>query len=264
MALYLTFWLAGGLIGSRLGILVLRRRNALSGATLLALAAAWLGFLYGANVQFRLEHLGVLDALAVPPSQLLAGGLHVPLGLVVGCVFAAACCAALRAPWPATADALAVTGAAMMPIGRIGCLLNGCCSGVVCGAWAAPICWRFPSNTEVYRIQVTQGLILPTSPLTLPVHPLQIYFGVAGLVVLGVLLWLLRRGAPAGALLTTFLFLYPLAQLALEPLRARTPGASPVLMATILGATVVGSGITLALTLRRARQQEPLPAPHPA
>jgi prolipoprotein diacylglyceryltransferase len=131
----------------------------------------------------------------------------------------------VRAPWRQTGDALVVGISAMMPVGRIGCLVEGCCMGAACGHWA-PFCLRYASTTQTYDAQVRAGVITGLEPLSLPAHPLPVYFAITSLVILGVLLWLHHRGAPAGTLLVTFLILEPLTKLALEPFRAvpRLPG----------------------------------------
>jgi prolipoprotein diacylglyceryltransferase len=193
MVTYLLWWGMGGAVGIVAGLCVLRARGMLRASTVAAYLPATFGFLYGAQLQFRLGHLSVWQAIAIPPAAPFTPGYHVPLGLVLGFMFAALACLVLRVPVLEMGDALAVTGAAMMPIGRIGCLLSGCCAGVVCGPWFRPLCLTFPPGTEAYLSQVQTGLITSAAPVSLPAHPLQLYFGAAGLAVLTVLLWLMRR-----------------------------------------------------------------------
>jgi phosphatidylglycerol:prolipoprotein diacylglycerol transferase len=181
-------------------------------------------------------------------------GYHVPLGLVVGFLGATIACVVLRAPVLEMGDALAVTGAAMMPIGRIGCLLSGCCAGVVCGPWFRPLCLTFPPGTEAYLSQVEAGLITSAAPISLPAHPLQLYFGAAGLVVLALVLWLLRRRAPAGSMLATAVVLYPLAQFGLEFLRAPLADRPTGVMTAVLLGTVVTDLAVLAILLAWRRR----------
>lgn len=58
------------------------------------------------------------------------------------------------------------------PIGRIGCLLNGCCYGGVCDLpWGVPV----EGHPGLY-------------------HPAQVYDGLMNLVALGVLLWIEKKG----------------------------------------------------------------------
>jgi prolipoprotein diacylglyceryltransferase len=228
---------------------VLRHRGVFSAAMLAAYAGAAVGLVYGAKLQFRLEQFLPLQALAIPPGQLFTPGYHIPLGLVGGLVFGSVVCFLLRAPVAELGDALAVSAAVMMPIGRIGCLLAGCCAGWVCGAWLRPICFTFPPGTEAFYSQVDAGLITRAAARSLPAQPLQLYFGGAALAILGVMLWLLRAGARPGSLLATGFFLYPLAQLGLENLRAPVAGHQTGVMTTILLGMVIADVAVVAAIL---------------
>ena len=102
-----------------------------------------------------------------------------------------------RRPYPlwkmidVAAPAVAI-GAA---VGRIGCFLNGCCDGAVCSLpWGV----RFPAGSHAWMRQVNAGLISEGSPLSLPVHPTQLYAAVAALAVLGLLLAYFPWRTPAG------------------------------------------------------------------
>lgn len=226
------FWLAGGLAGYAAAFQVLRVRRALTPATVAAVVIAAHGLWIGAKMQERLEHFPTLEALMMSPRDLLTPGMHVPLGLLTGAVAAGLWCWLVRAPWRETGDALAVAASTLIAIGRIGCLMNGCCMGGVCGRWA-PFCLRYPPGTESYDQQVTLGLITNAASLSLPAHPLPIYFGVGSLLTLVGLVWLLRRGAAPGTLGTIFCVVRPATKLALEPLRAAAPGGPTGLMLAI-------------------------------
>src|SRR5262249_19255656 len=153
----------------------------------------------GAKLQYRLESLPLREALRVHPAELLTAGMRLPLGLLLGGLLACLWCVVLGAPWRETGDALAVTFSVLIPIGRVGCLLYGCCMGAVCGRWPRAFCVSYPPGTEAYTQQLRDNLISLSSRLSLPAHPLPLYFALASLFTLAVLLWLLRRGAPPGA-----------------------------------------------------------------
>jgi prolipoprotein diacylglyceryltransferase len=255
---YIAFWAAGGLAGLMAATLVLRGRGALTLSTFTALVIAWIMQAVGAKWQFRLEYLPVLTALWLSPRELFQPGMRLPLGLVTGAAAAGLWCVLLRAPWRDTGDALAVAASVLIAIGRFGCLANGCCMGRVCSrAWF--FCMRFGRDTEAYGGQVQQGLIPRGAPLSLPAHPLPLYFAAASLVTLGVLLWLLRRGAPAGSMLAAFCILRPIAKLSLEPLRATPrvdammvgiPASVLVLTCPVLGFVFFRRGV-----IRRANHE---------
>ena len=247
---YLGFWAAGGLAGLMSGVFILRARRVLTPAAFGALVIAWVGFAIGAKWQHRLEYLPVLTALWISPQELFEPGMRLPLGLVTGAVLGGLWCVVFRAPWREVGDALAVAASVLIPIGRLGCLANGCCMGGVCRRFAL-FCMRFPPESEAYGAQLEHNLISPGDLLSLPAHPLPVYFAVASLLTLAVLLWLLRRGAPAGTMLATFCILRPLTKLSLEPLRAvPRPGALMLgIPATVLIVTCTVLGV---MFVRRA------------
>jgi len=111
----------------------------------------------------------------------------------------------------------------MIPIGRIGCLLEGCCRGVQCGSHAI-FC-------------VEQRSLLGNQL----VHPLPLYFAALGSLVLVVLWHLMRRKAPPGTQLVAGFLLLSLGQVALEPLRAdKTVMASWPMITALLCMLVIG------------------------
>ncbi len=236
---YLAPWTTGCVAGVVAAIVVLRARRALAPATVMALGVAWGGLYLGAKWHYRLEFESVPQALLISPAAGLDPGMRLPLGLLTGALLAGLWCLMTRAPWRETGDALAVAASTLIPIGRIGCLVAGCCGGTVCGRWAL-LCWRYGPGTESFSYQVRAGLIPSDSVLSQPAHPLPLYFALASLLTLGILVWLLRRGAPAGALLLAFGILRPLAKLSLEPLRAfpRPPGLMIGIPASVLVCSV--------------------------
>ena len=112
---------------------------------------------------------------------------------------------------------------------------------------------RYPKGSEAYFWQLSHSLIASSAAVTLPVHPLPLYFGATALGTLFVLLRLLRQNAPPGSLLLAFAVLRPASKLALEQLRA-FERPEPLLMLGIPAATLVAALATLAVIgLRRLR-----------
>jgi len=247
---YWYLWLAGAAVGYAAAFRVLHLRRAMTPATVAAVVIAAHALWIGAKWQTRLEHYPPLEALMMSPRDLLVPGMRIPLGVLTGGLAAGAWCLAVGAPWRETGDALAVGASAMVAIGRFGCLVNGCCMGVVCGRWA-PFCLRYPPGTESYDQQVTLGLITNAAPLSLPAHPLPLYFGAASLLTLVALVWLLRRGSAPGTLLAVACVVAPTMKLALEPLRASAPGGPTGLMVAIPVAVLVVTLGAIAMTYAR-------------
>jgi phosphatidylglycerol:prolipoprotein diacylglycerol transferase len=252
-------WALGLYLGGIGALFVLRARGATSPAAVVPMILAAAGFLVGARLQFRLEALPFGQALAMPLAGIFEPGMREPLGIVLAAVFACSAAALLRVPWRAMGDAVAVTLAAMMPFGRIACLIVGCCAGRVASPRFAWLAARYPRGTEAHATQVAQGLIDATSPFSLPTHPLPLYFALAGLALLALLVRLLRRGAASGSLLLTFGFVWPVVKLSLEQLRADPrPG---MLMTLIPSAVLVVALAVLGTTVRRPTRGPALERP---
>ena len=98
---------------------------------------------------------------------------------------------------------LDTTGAGFLlahPIGRIGCLLNGCCYGHACDLpWGVPV----------------PGLLGKF-------HPAQVYDGLLNLAALAVLLMIERRGLKSGQSFALFLVLHGATRVIYELWRAGT------------------------------------------
>lgn len=103
------------------------------------------------------------------------------------------------------ADTLAPSIALGHAIGRIGCLMNGCCYGRACDLpWAI----RFPKGHETYP----QG-----------VHPTQIYESLLNFALYAALAWLFRRKKFNGQVFATYLVCYALLRTLVESFRGDYP-----------------------------------------
>lgn len=86
-------------------------------------------------------------------------------------------------------DAVAPALALGSSIHRLGCFYSGCCFGKVCRLpWAVV----YPPGSHAYSKQLAVGQIEPGAASSLPVHPTQLYGSVTGIIVFGVLMWLVR------------------------------------------------------------------------
>lgn len=101
-------------------------------------------------------------------------------------------------------------------IGRIGCLLNGCCYGRLSSGLLAV---RYPPDSGPWWDQVRAGLISSMAPATLSVCPVQLYETAWNLAVYAAVLTAFRRRHAAGFVTAIYLMLYPVGRFLLEPLR---------------------------------------------
>jgi phosphatidylglycerol:prolipoprotein diacylglycerol transferase len=111
-------------------------------------------------------------------------------------------------------------------IGRIGCLLNGCCYGNVCS-----LPWGI------------------TYPGIGPVHPTQVYEIIYNLIVFGVLWKLMSKVRPDGTLFLMYLALYSAWRIGIDFLRPGNPFIFGLHQAQVIGIIVMA--ITVPLLVRR-------------
>jgi phosphatidylglycerol:prolipoprotein diacylglycerol transferase len=155
------------------------------------------------------------------------------------------------------ADGFAPTVGVGIAIARLGCFLQGCCFGTIC-AW--PWAVRFPRDTYVYEFHRQQGALTPGAASTAPVHPLQLYFAGAGLLLTVVALWLHPRKRYDGQVGLVTLLVYSVGSAALEFLRADYHprvywGPLPQLEWVALGLTAVSLVALAAAEWRHRRGQ---------
>jgi len=231
------------------GILLFIRRCRRSGlslehATGMALWAA-LAALAGARIFYLVQHLGF--TLAHPSVLLEINGATVSFGVYMGGVLGAVLYARAKhvVALPLYLDVLAsVLGLGPM-MGRWACFLNGDDYGKISNVpWAV----RFPHGSYPFLDHVRRGLISPMADLSLPVHPVQLYLSLKGLVLFVVFsfLWRKRYFKP-GALFLLFWICYAGARFVLEYFRGDHDrgwigawSTGQVCSAVIAAASVVG------------------------
>jgi phosphatidylglycerol---prolipoprotein diacylglyceryl transferase len=110
---------------------------------------------------------------------------------------------------PALCTGLALT--------RIGCFLAGCDFGQ---PWDGPWAVTFPTGSPAFEQQLAQGLLAASAKASLPVHPTQIYESLAGVILLGLVLWVRRQRCAHGEALAAFAMGYAVLRYAIETVRA--------------------------------------------
>jgi phosphatidylglycerol:prolipoprotein diacylglycerol transferase len=98
-------------------------------------------------------------------------------------------------------------------IGRLGCFFAGCCFGK-----PASVPWAITFTNEYAGDNVG-------TPLGVPLHPTQLYEAGAELAILGVLLWLERKGRPfPGRTFWSYMLFYGLSRFIIEIYRGDSRG----------------------------------------
>ncbi len=109
-------------------------------------------------------------------------------------------------------------GGMMVPIGlgigRLGCLLGGCCFGVSC---ERPWALQFPSHSPASEWQFREKLVSSAANLSLPVHPTQIYEAFCALLIAVInILFVQGRKRYDGQVFVAFLSAYGASRFAIE------------------------------------------------
>jgi phosphatidylglycerol---prolipoprotein diacylglyceryl transferase len=229
--LYEAAWGAAALSWGTFGTVLLRQRTggAATWPRLLALVVlAIAATLVGARLHFVALAPDLIATLGwrvlLPLDE--GAGLRITGGLLAGAAVIAAfgpAATTYRLGRGAVADALVPAAGLAIAIGRLGCFADGCCFGVPC---RAPWCVGFPAGSPVWWSHIAQGLVGTSADASLPVHPVQLYLSLAGLIASAVSLgtWpdaRLRDGTRALA----FVVVLSLLRAAIEPLRETSFGA---------------------------------------
>jgi len=206
---YALFFILGWLVGGAVFYLEVRRRGWPLDKLLFAMAGCILGAVVGALLAGILffdwpevvSHLTTLELVGKSVVGGIAGG------------FAGVEIAKKLVRYPhSTGDAFAIAIPLGHAVGRIGCFLGGCCFG---SATTLPWAVRYTNPASM------------APQLGVAYTPANLYEAVGILLILGVLLYLRRRGVPSGVLGLTYLVLYPVSQLIL--FQWRTDYETPVI-----------------------------------
>lgn len=146
-----------------------------------------------------------------------------------------------------TIDAIVPSLALGHAIGRVGCLLAGCCWGAHCD-----LPWAVTYTDAAAAANVG-------TPLGVPLHPFPVYSSMFNLALWGVLEWLYRRRPPAGRVFATYLAVYGIGRFVLEFTRGDASrgfvfGGLLSTSQLIALAMVVGAGVVLVRDRRRRSQ----------
>ena len=201
-------------------------------ATDLVLAAG-IGGIVGARALYVFNEWAAFAANPLWVFELQRGGLVFYGGVAGGAVAVLAYTLWRKLAIGVVADAAALALPLGSAIGRIGCLLNGCCGGRPTDAWFGIV------------VQGGTGKVWPSQLLD------------AGLetVLLGVLLLLALRARPrAGTLMWVYLTLYPIVRFAVESTRVNPVVAFGLTEAQLISVPLLLVGAAgLAWTLARRR-----------
>jgi phosphatidylglycerol:prolipoprotein diacylglycerol transferase len=177
--------------------------------------ALWavLSGMIGARLFFLIQNIGMV--IENPSILYEINGATVSFGAYLGGIagFTGYCIVRKIPPWNYLDTAASALGIGPM-IGRLACFLNGDDYGTLSNvAWAV----RYPHGSYPFMDQVASGKLDPMSDLSLPVHPVQLYCCIKGLLllVLFTYLWNKQLFRP-GVLFFLFFMSYSVCRFFLE------------------------------------------------
>ena len=218
-------------------------RDLVLGACLVALFGGVLGARLGFVVLYPRELASLGEVVS-----LRSGGLSGSVGLVAGAGAFALEARRRRTSWRALFDFAAPALAVGVLLVRFGCWLDGCDFGKrlpgTAPAWLARA-GTFPAGSRAFIKQVVARELAPTALRALPVHPSELYESAAGFVLLGVAFVLGRRAPRAGVTALAVLVTYCALRVAVDFTREASPDVWCA--RAVLG---VALGFTLWLRLR--------------
>ena len=174
-------------------------------------------FFYILNYSEQFQDRSILAFLMI-----WEGGLVLYGGVTAGCLGAL-----LYLKWKKLSvldfmDVLSIAAPIGLAFGRLGCFMNGCCFGMVCGE-NYPLGVHFPQSSAPYDHQVAEGWIQPGGVMD-PVHPAQLYQATHDILLFLLLWWYVgKRYSPRGAGMLLLWFLYGIGRFFIEGLRNDTP-----------------------------------------
>ena len=185
---YVVMLAVGSLLAAVVVVEEARRHGYERRDTLLVLMVGYASGLLGGALVPALQGL---VALVRTGHFRLPTGMAAYGGLILGTIGGVLTLRRLRRPVRPFLDAVAPAIGVAYFFARIGCFLAGCDYGV---PTTAAVAVRFPPGSHAFRDHVARGLIDPTAPASLPVHPTQLYMAFAGLLLFLVLRLVPSRG----------------------------------------------------------------------
>ena len=197
------------LAGTWLAVRDARRRGLDEDRLVTVILVVLVSSVIGARALYVLEHVQEFRREWGSVMAVWQGGLTLYGGVVAGTLAGLLTARQLGLPMWTVADVLTPSFALGTVLGRVGCFLNGCCYGV-----PTSMPWGV-----VYPPDSLPGLEFGNAAI----HPSQLYFALAGLLLFGVTLALRSRLRVPGTLFWSFLLLFALIRIPLDMTRAYEP-----------------------------------------
>jgi phosphatidylglycerol:prolipoprotein diacylglycerol transferase len=214
--LYFLAWVCAAATGIALGARTAGRAGFPVGRSAIAIALLAISIIAGSKLLYLAEvRWFPFDDYVPYELRSSLHGFRIPGGILLFAAAMPLVCRTLGLRPARFGDLFVPFVAVALVLIRIGCFLNGCCFGKVSGVpWAV----SFPNGSWVSGYHKVRGWIPLDATMSLPVHPLQLYFVLAAGVTFVALL-ALRGGSYVGHVQIVFYALFFGSTALLEPLR---------------------------------------------
>jgi phosphatidylglycerol:prolipoprotein diacylglycerol transferase len=246
LAGFVVGWLLAAVLGGGSAVWLLYRSGLTDYQIAVALYSRVAALLIGSKILYLIEAWPAWTAdRAAIMAALFSEQMRIPGGILLALAIGPWVARASGVRYLALADTI-VPAAGLMILGiRTGCFLEGCCFGTPSTVpWAV----RFPAMSEVYAWQQQHGLLSAGLPESLSVHPLQLYFGLAGLLLFAGLAAYQPYKRYEGEILLLFALGFLWSTWLLETMRARPHVLTQHI---VLGAAVATTTLTAAIEISR-------------
>jgi phosphatidylglycerol:prolipoprotein diacylglycerol transferase len=150
-----------------------------------------------------------------------------------------------RMPLWTTTDVFAPGIALGHAVGRLGCLMAGCCFGR-----PTSVPWAITFHSPAAALN-------SDTPLGVPLHPTQLYDAGAELMILGVLLWLERKRRPfPGRTFWSYMLLYAVSRFVIEFFRG-DPRGNIGALSTSQFVSVILAPVSVVMLVLLSRRMDP-------
>jgi len=201
---YGVFVAAGFLAGLAVAMRLARSENISAGLMMDMGFVILIAALVGSRAMYVLLNFSFYIKNPMDAFKLWEGGLVFSGGLAAAALVMAWYIRRHRLSWWKTGDVWAPGIALGQAIGRIGCLMAGCCYGR-------------PAYDLPWAVTFSDPVCL--APTGVPLHPAQLYSTLSGLVIFGVLMAVFTRKKFHGQILLWFVILHSTARLLVERFR---------------------------------------------
>jgi phosphatidylglycerol:prolipoprotein diacylglycerol transferase len=203
-------------VASLLVFVMLARRRGIDPSTAAGIALGGYVAAVAAGIVVPLAIDAIEHAIATGHLRIRWAGMTSFWGYLAGAATVAVICRRECVALARVGDLAVIPIGVALVLARIGCFMAGCDYGQPSSLpWAV----QFPAGSPAWRDHVRAGLVAADSPVSLAVHPTELYEAVLGLAIIAIGVFAARRVRRAGELFLLAAATYAFGRIAIEMLR---------------------------------------------